>query len=113
MSEDSIPKADAFIIVYDISRDSSFQGIVHYFQLVCRLSQNYSPRRILLVGAMKDLVTDRQVSAERALGYAKEKGCGFLETSAKLNENVEMAFHQSVATLPEFGQFNVAEKAPI
>jgi GTPase KRas protein len=112
IGEESIRKADAFMIVYDISRTSSFERTGYYFQLVRQLSQNYSSRRILLVGAMKDLAEIREISAQRGLEYAKEVGCGFLETSAKLNENVEMAFHQTVATLPEFGQPKVAEKAP-
>jgi small GTP-binding protein len=112
IGEESIRKADAFMIVYDVSRASSFERIVDYFRLVRQLPKEYSPRRILLVGAMTDLAELRQVSAQRGLEYAEKVGCNFLETSAKLNQNVQKAFHQIVATLPEFGQVEIVGKAP-
>ncbi len=46
----------------------------------------------MLIGTKTDLEDERQVSYREGKQLAEELGINFLETSAKLSENVEEAF---------------------
>jgi len=50
----------------------------------------------MLVGNMCDRTLERQVSFEEGLQLAKQLGCEFIETSAKLCINVEKAYFDVV-----------------
>ncbi|NXJ82956.1 RAB42 protein, partial [Trogon melanurus] len=50
------------------------------------------PPAFVLVGHKSDLAAERAVSAEEAAGLAATLGMAFVETSARSNLNVELAF---------------------
>ena len=50
-----------------------------------------------MVGNKSDLVDERQVTAEQAKALTTEWNCAWTETSARLNENVVMAFELMIS----------------
>lgn len=55
------------------------------------------PVPLVLLGNKSDLCAEhRDVSSEEGEALAKEMGCDYFETSAKLNTNITDAFHQLV-----------------
>lgn len=56
------------------------------------LEHAYSRMTIVLVGNKKDLASEREVSYEEGLEFAKRNKLIFFETSAKSAENVDETF---------------------
>jgi len=54
---------------------------------------------VMLVGNKSDKKEEREVSYSDGVTSAKILGCDFLETSAKITENVEEAFYDIVRSL--------------
>lgn len=54
---------------------------------------------IVIVGNKRDRPQEREVTQEEGLGLASSMGCGFFETSAKTNYNVEAAFKAVVRSI--------------
>ena len=92
---ESAHKAHAVAVFYDISNRSSFE-----------LAQKYldetNPRvSALLVGNKLDLKSSRKVSYEEGRLLARIHRVEFIETSAKLNYNVDEAFQILVSCVPD------------
>ncbi|KKA28530.1 hypothetical protein TD95_004746 [Thielaviopsis punctulata] len=112
--------ADAFLMVYDITSEDSLYALQYFNDLIdieteTRLdnaerarsagltpSQNFSifgstgaktvaPVKIV-AGNKCDLKDARQVPASTGLEWARRRGCGFMETSARLEVNIEETF---------------------
>ena len=82
--------ANGCIMVYDVTNKQSFDNIHNW---LCELEM-YAPIDIpvLLVGNKTDMGRQRIVSEEDGLTLAKYYNLNFLETSAKNNTNIDMAF---------------------
>lgn len=82
--------ADAAIIVYDITSNSSFGAVTSF----CEQIEAASPglRLLCLVGNKADQETFREVDRERAERYAEEHDMYFLEVSAKDHTNIDKLF---------------------
>lgn len=93
-----IRDAAAAVIVYDITRQSSFQGTRSWVSDV--RAERGGEAVLALVGNKSDLASDRQVSEEEGKELAKELGVMFMETSAKRGENVTALFQQLASVLP-------------
>ncbi|EPB92755.1 Ras-like protein Rab-11A [Mucor circinelloides 1006PhL] len=78
------------LLVYDITRQSSFQNIDHWLKEL----RDHSDDKIslMLVGNKVDLVDSRAVSTEEAGQYAEDSEMLFFETSALDATNVDSAF---------------------
>lgn len=100
-----------FILVYSVVNRMSFQRILEYHTRILRDNDTPSAREIddylllhpaakrlsiILVGNNIDLASEREVSTEEGHQLAQELGCGFVETSAKNDINVEKAFYDVV-----------------
>ncbi|CAI6097212.1 unnamed protein product [Clonostachys chloroleuca] len=86
-----IRKADMFLLVYRIGSRESFDEMKERHQLILGRRPDKVP--IILVGNKCDLSSNmRAVSPEEGADLARELGCGFVETSAKDNVNVEQTF---------------------
>ncbi|PQE03885.1 Small GTPase superfamily Ras type protein [Rutstroemia sp. NJR-2017a BBW] len=108
-----IRDGDGFLLVYCITKRSSFDRVRGYYDLVQEVKQSslrtprpgipitsYSPPvPMMLVGNNSDRVTEREVSEKEGQNLAKELGCDFVETSVKDSINVEKAFYDVVRQL--------------
>ena len=54
---------------------------------------------IIVVGNKSDLKSHREVRAEEGLQFAQKYGLQFIETSAKENKNVSLAFEKSASII--------------
>ncbi|KAK1766530.1 putative ras small monomeric [Phialemonium atrogriseum] len=104
--------ADAFLLVYDITSRDSLDALQHFGDLIdmeaeTRLDNAARARRAgvpgsagaktvspvkIVAGNKCDLQESRQVAASVGLEWARRHGCGFMETSARLEVNIEETF---------------------
>lgn len=110
--------ADAFLLVYDITSRDSLDALQHFNDLIdmeaeTRLDNAARARRAgvgpgsdggagsgaktvppvkIVAGNKCDLQESRQVAAPVGLEWARRRGCGFMETSARLEVNIEETF---------------------
>lgn len=96
LREQWIRQNDLFVIVYDVTRRSSFEATERLFAEVLdtkrKLDAGFAPSLVVLVGNKCDLDQRRLVGTVEGANLAKKLGCSFVETSAKLGTNVEKAF---------------------
>ncbi len=87
--------AHGIIVVYDVTDLESFNNVKQWLHEIDRYaSENVNK---LLVGNKSDLVDKRKISFEAGKELADSNGIEFIETSAKGNSNVELAFvHMSL-----------------
>ena len=78
------------ILVYDITKSSSFESLDAWIQELNKSAPVNSLR--LIVGNKCDLEDQREVSREQAMEYSKKNGIHYMETSAKESTNVNDAF---------------------
>lgn len=90
-------RSDAFLLVYDITQQSSLQSLEYFNSLIEMERENRSERRAVLpvcivAGNKCDLQGMRQVGAREGLDWARSRGYGFMETSAREMVNIEETF---------------------
>lgn len=111
--------ADAFLMVYDITSAASLDALGYFNDLIdmeveSRLDNAGRARKAgyrynaaseyganatktvppikFIAGNKCDLSESRQVSAATGLDWARKRGCGFMETSARVEVNIEETF---------------------
>ena len=91
INESYYRKADAVLLVYDISERKSFEKIKNYY---CpKIEENCKKNiPIILLGNKTDKENERTVSIEEGTALAVENKFKFKETSCLKNENVADAF---------------------
>lgn len=78
------------LVVFSIDSAESFDHIESWID---DISQGCLPNAaVLLVGNKSDLDSQRQVTTDEAQSLARRHGFNYIETSAKLNTNVQEAF---------------------
>ncbi|XP_041031311.1 ras-like protein family member 12 [Carcharodon carcharias] len=97
-SERYLNWANAFIVVYSIDNRKSFEGCLHYLNVISShakgLPQDYP---IILLGNKLDMERYRQISKSDGLSLASKYNCSFYEVSASLDfESVQHVFHELV-----------------
>lgn len=90
-------KSDAFLLVYDITAASSLDTLEYFMQMIdmeCdhRLDTGGVQPVKLVAGNKCDLKDSRIISSRQGLEYARSRGCGFMETSAREMVNIEETF---------------------
>ncbi|RYP08685.1 hypothetical protein DL765_008708 [Monosporascus sp. GIB2] len=121
--------ADAFLLVYDITSRDSLDALQYFNDLIdmeaeTRLDNAARARRAgvvpdkghqyyggggsrtippfkIVAGNKCDLSESRQVPAALGLDWARKRGCGFMETSARLEVNIEETFALIVRRVAE------------
>lgn len=92
--------ADAALLVFDISRASSFKTLQGWVE---ELKEKGPPDIIMVICGNKldlDASGDRQVLQQDAEAYATEIGAGYVEASAKDGTNVRELFLQVAKKMP-------------
>ncbi|XP_063077576.1 ras-related protein Rab-37-like isoform X2 [Engraulis encrasicolus] len=105
--------AQALLLLYDITRKSSFDNIRAWLTEIHEYAQKDVV--IMLLGNKADMAAERVIKHEDGEKLAKEYGVPFMETSAKTGLNVELAFnaiakelkHRSVQQQPSEAKFQI------
>lgn len=91
----SISKGNAFILAYSITSKQSLEELKPILEMIKEVKgDEIADSPIIVVGNKMDEDNHRQVSKELASTVAKKWGCGFIETSAKCDQNIKELFQQ-------------------
>lgn len=93
---------EGFVLVYSVISRQSFDTTQRLRTSILRSKEDMPDVPIILVGNKSDLVAERTVSKEEGIRLAKNFGTTFLETSAKLNTNVDEIFEKLVRQIREW-----------
>src|SRR5271154_6265235 len=105
-------KSDAFLLVYDITNAWTLDALGHFMDMIdieeeSRAEENSlaalsrgsppdggwkAPPVKIVAGNKCDLKEARVVSSRTGLEWARNRGCGFMETSAREMVNIEETF---------------------
>lgn len=93
MVEMYIRNCQGFILVYDVTKKTSFEGMTGIKDLVFKTTKTTAknPPPMIVVGNKTD-DPDREVLFAQGHGRAKEWGATFIESSAKTRANVDEIF---------------------
>ncbi|XP_020580436.1 ras-related protein RABC2a-like isoform X2 [Phalaenopsis equestris] len=80
--------------VYDVTRRETFTNLSEIWAKEIELYSTNQDCIKMLVGNKVDMESDRVVSREEGIAFAREYGCLFLECSAKTRANVERCFEE-------------------
>jgi len=84
-----------FLLVYNITNKATYDEVSILHDKILR-TKDQAKVPIVLVGNKADLKDQRQVAYEQGQNLAKEWGCPFFETSAKIKLNNEACFYELV-----------------
>ncbi|RWS31293.1 GTP-binding protein Di-Ras2-like protein [Leptotrombidium deliense] len=92
----NISKGHAFMLVYSITSKQSLEEVLPIFNLIKEVKGSEESIPIILIGNKCDEEAMREVKTDYAQDCVNKvfKGCGFMETSAKTNNNVKEAFQE-------------------
>ena len=90
LNEHYYKKADACLLVYDISDKKTFEECKYYSQQIKERCKR--DIKVILLGNKTDLKDNREVSSELGAKFATENEYTFMETSCLNNKNVADAF---------------------
>ena len=77
-----------FLLIYSITSQATFNDLIDLKDQIIRVKENNTNIPLVLVGNKIDLEDERVVGKHQGQSLAREFGCTFLETSAKLEINV-------------------------
>ena len=88
-----IKKADAFILVYDITTKNSFTNLSNYYKFsINDIEEKINKKIIYLVGNKYDLKINRVVSEIQGQETANKYDAKFMEVSAKKSSTIKKLF---------------------
>jgi len=103
-------QSDAFLLVYDITNASSLDTLDYFMDMIDIEEENRAeensrirlerdkkatpraPPVKIVAGNKCDLKDNRVVTSRQGLEWARKRGCGFMETSAREMVNIEETF---------------------
>ena len=86
-----IKTCSAFILVFDLTRPSTFQSIENWIKTI---RENISPKFMILIGNKSDLIEQRAVNKNFILEYCQKHFFNYMEISAKTSNNIEKMFKE-------------------
>ncbi|KAJ1360259.1 Debranching enzyme-associated RiboNuclease [Parelaphostrongylus tenuis] len=94
----SISKGHAFILIYSVTSKQSLEELAPIVKTLMEVKgSSLSEVPIMLVGNKSDDKERREVTTETGSKLAAKWGTGFIETSAKNNNNITELFQQLLA----------------
>lgn len=102
-------RSDAFLLVYDITSANSLDALDYFMEMIDmeaegRADNGKVPPVKMVAGNKCDLQAAREVKAQTGLEWARKRGCGFMETSARDMVNIEETFALLVRRVVEARQ---------
>ncbi|XP_062974135.1 GTP-binding protein Di-Ras3 [Elgaria multicarinata webbii] len=89
----SISKGHAFMLVYSVTSRQSIEELQPIYEQICQIKGDIQKVPIMLVGNKSD-DAQREVDAREGEVLATQWKCSFMETSAKMNYNVQELFQE-------------------
>ncbi|NWJ12108.1 DIRA2 protein, partial [Crypturellus undulatus] len=89
----SISKGDAFILVYSVTSRQSMEELQPIYEQICQIKGDVRKTPMMLVGNKSD-ESQRELGAAEGEALASKWKCSFMETSAKMNYNVQELFQE-------------------
>ncbi|KAK7027468.1 RAS2 protein [Paramarasmius palmivorus] len=87
--------AEAFVVVYSVTSESSLRSIEKFWQAVQDVKKNSPP--CIVVGNQIDRKLQREVTEAEGAALARRYGCEHVEASAKTSQNVLYPFAHLVS----------------
>lgn len=84
--------ADGMILVFDITRSSTFSNINNWYSTAVKYGLSGIPR--ILIGNKIDLKDDRKIIMPMAEHLSEKLNAPYFETSALKGDNVKLIFHK-------------------
>ncbi|MHA2430452.1 MAG: Rab family GTPase [Promethearchaeota archaeon] len=84
--------ADGMILVFDITRSSTFSNINNWYSTAVKYGLSGIPR--ILIGNKIDLKDDRKIIMPMAEHLSEKLNAPYFETSALTGDNVKLIFHK-------------------
>jgi len=104
MRDEYMRAGEGLLLVYGITARNSFKEIGTFHEQILRVKdQDYVP--VILAANKCDLEYERQVGMHEGRDFAKQLGCGFMETSAKDRINVDEAFSSLVREIRKYNKY--------
>jgi len=92
--------AHGIFLIYDITNRDSFKNLENW---LIEIEKNASENVLkILIGNKNDLEDERDITADEGKAFANRNGMQFIETSAKMNTNVNEAFETLGKLMIEF-----------
>ncbi len=92
--------ADAMLLVFDITRSSTFSNINNWYSTAVKYGLSGIPR--LLIGNKIDLKDDRKIIMPMAEHLSEKLNAPYFETSALTGDNVKLIFHKIAELVYKF-----------
>lgn len=108
MREQYMRNGEGFLLVYAINSRMSFNEVSEFHRQISRVKDSETFPMVLVANKC-DLNEERQISSQEGRDLAKQFGCQYLETSAKMRINVDEVFYTVVR---EIRRFNKEELSP-
>ena len=89
-----------FIFMFSLTSKDSFENILEYYNQVRKLKKDNFAK--LLIGNKCDLDQEREILTFESEALANSWNCGYMETSARENINIEELFCESVREARKF-----------
>jgi len=94
LSQTWVENRDGFLLVYNMADDQTFNDVTQFYKLI---EKEYDQKQltrppIVLVANKSDLKQYRKVSKEEGVILAQSWNGDYVETSAKTNTNIDVAF---------------------
>ncbi|XP_026555937.1 GTP-binding protein Di-Ras3 [Pseudonaja textilis] len=89
----SISKGHAFMLVYSVTSRESIEELQPIYEEICQIKGEVQKVPIILVGNKSD-GPQREVGTSEGEVLATKWKCSFMETSAKMNYNVQELFEE-------------------
>jgi Ras-related protein Rab-1A len=93
------PGARGSVFMFDVSRRDSFEAIQNW---KAEVDAHLSKYVGILVANKIDLISEREVTTEEGKQLAEKMGMDYIETSVKLNQNVNEAFRVIAKKIIEY-----------
>ena len=84
--------ADGMLLVYDVTRSSSFSNVNNWYSTSVKYGLSGVPR--ILIGNKTDLKDEKKIILPMAEHLSQKLNAPFFETSALTGENVSDIFHK-------------------
>eukprot|EP01087_Luapelamoeba_hula_P017479 TRINITY_DN550_c0_g1_i1.p1 TRINITY_DN550_c0_g1~~TRINITY_DN550_c0_g1_i1.p1 ORF type:complete len:194 (-),score=36.67 TRINITY_DN550_c0_g1_i1:308-889(-) len=93
-----------FVLVYSVTSPTSHDHAAKIQKQILRIKEDTPDIPIMLVANKIDLEEERAVTTEEGKAMAKDLGCGYIESSAKTNHNINEIFDRLVRMVNKWRQ---------